>query len=227
MFMHIFINRLKLLLRDRADLFWTTIYPIILALFFFMAFSNLATAESFTIFPIGVVDNAEYRSPPYFTAALDAVSDEAAGEDKLFDVSLLSKDQADRDLSENRITGYILFDNGAHVVVKASGIQQTILKGFVDSYLQQSSAVQSIIAENPSVISHLNMEHTQLPIMEVRAARSDADQSVILFYGLISMAVLFGGFWGRRVIEDLQANLSPLGARMALRRFKAEGAHVL
>jgi ABC-2 type transport system permease protein len=74
----------------------------------------------------------------------------------------------------------------------------------------------SILAENPSAASQLNTERTQMPIREVSAARSDIDQSVILFYGLISMAVLFGGFWGRRVIEDLQANLSPLGARMAL-----------
>jgi ABC-2 type transport system permease protein len=216
MFVHIFTNRFKLLLRDRADLFWSTLYPIILSLFFLMAFSNLASAESFSSFPVGVVDNAEYRSQPYFTQALAAVSDEAGGEDKLFDVSLLSEEQAKEALDENRIAGYILFDNGAHVVVKSADIQQTILKSFVDSYLQQTSAVTSIIAENPSVVSRLDTDHTQIPIEEVSAGKSGADQSVIMYYGLISMAVMFGGFWGRREVEDIQADLSPLGARLGL-----------
>ena len=216
MFVHIFVSRLKLLLRDRADLFWSTLYPIILSLFFAMAFSNLANAESFSSFPIGVVDNVEYRSQPYFAQALAAVSYEAEGEGKLFDIALLSEEQAEEHLSENHIAGYILFDNGAHVVVKSSGIQQTILKGFVDSYLQQTSAVTSMIAENPSVVTHLNMEYSQISIRQLDTGTSGVDQSVIMFYGLISMAVLFGGFWGRREVEDIQADLSPLGARLGL-----------
>jgi ABC-2 type transport system permease protein len=214
MFVHIFTNRLKLLLRDRADLFWTTLYPIILALFFSMAFSNLSSAESFSSFPIGVVDNAEYRAQPYFAQALAAVSDDSAGEDKLFDVTLMTEEEAEASLSNNKIEGYILFDNGVRVVVKNSYTKQTILKSFVDSYLQQSSAVESIIAENPSALQNLNTDYGQLPIEQVSAGASGTDQSVIMFYGLISMAVLFGGFWGRREVEDIQANLSPLGARI-------------
>ncbi len=216
MFVHIFSNRLKLLLRDRADLFWTTLYPIILALFFSMAFSNLTNAESFSSFPIGVVDNEAYRSQPYFAQALSSVSDEAAEDEKLFDVVLMSEEEAEDQLNENNIAGYILFDDSAHIVVKASGIQQTILKSFVDSYLQQTSAVTFIIAENPAVITNLNTEHEQITIKQMGSDASEADQSVIMFYGLISMAVLFGGFWGRREVEDIQADISPLGARIGL-----------
>ncbi len=216
MFLHVFKNRFKLLLRDRADLFWTTLYPIILALFFSMAFSNLSNAESFSSFPIGVVDSAEYRSQPYFAEALASVSDEAEEEDKLFDVSLLSLEEAEEGLENNTIAGYILFEDGAHVVVKSSGIQQTILKSFMDSYLQYSSAVQTIITENPSALMNLNTDYEQTWIEPMQTDTGNNDQSVIMFYGLISMAVLFGGFWGRREVEDIQADISPLGARINL-----------
>ena len=216
MFVHIFTNRLRLLLRDRSDLFWTALYPIILALFYSLAFSNLASAESFSSFPIGVVDNEAYRSQPYFAQALASVSDEASEDDRLFYVSLLTEDEAESHLQQGLITGYVIFDNDARVVVKSSGIQQTILKSFVDSYLQQASAVGSIVAEDPSAAMHLNLDRGCAPVREVDAGTSGVDQSVVMFYGLISMAVLFGGFWGRREIEDIQADLSPLGARLGL-----------
>ena len=216
MFVHIFTNRLKLLLRDREDLFWTLLFPIILAVFFSMAFSNLMSAETFSSFPIAVVDNAEYRSQAYFAEALASVSDEAEAEEELFEVSLMSEEEAAEQLDAGNIAGYILFDGGAQVVVKASGIQQTILKSFVDSYLQQSSAVGSILELNPSAMANFNADIGEIPIEQVGTDSVEADQSVIMFYALISMAVLFGGFWGRREVEDIQADMSPLGARVNL-----------
>ena len=78
MFGHIFIYRLKTFLRDRADVFWTAVYPIVLAVFFSLAFSNMTSADGLKSFPVGVVDNAEYRSQTQFIEALESVSGTAA-----------------------------------------------------------------------------------------------------------------------------------------------------
>jgi ABC-2 type transport system permease protein len=215
MFAHIFKYSLKMHLRQRAELFWTLIYPLVLAVFFGMAFSNLSGADKFTSFPIGVVNNAEYKSQTYFISALKSVSDGASeAKDKLFDVTLMTKEQAEKSLNDNEIKGYILFENGTHVAVKSSGLDQTILKDFMDSYLAQSSAVKTIVSQNPAAGSSLKFGDAASFVKQASNSRAGGDSTVIMYYGLISMAVMFGGFWGRREVVDIQADMSPQGARI-------------
>ena len=45
MFFHIFKNRLKILLRKKSVIFWTMIFPIILATLFHLAFSDIQNDE--------------------------------------------------------------------------------------------------------------------------------------------------------------------------------------
>ena len=115
MFLHIYSNRLKCLLRDRGILFWTLLFPLVLSLFFNLAFSNLFNGTSFRSIPLAVVDNAEYRSEQAFQAALKAEDDGGdSSSDKLFRVSLMTQEDAAKSLSDGRVEGYILFDSGAH-----------------------------------------------------------------------------------------------------------------
>ncbi|SHI21018.1 ABC-2 type transport system permease protein [Sporobacter termitidis DSM 10068] len=230
MFGHIFINRFKLLVRDRPTVFWTLVYPLALATFFCLAFSNLYGGDAFKSIPIAVVDNAEYRSDTVFQAALDSVSDaNSASENPLFHVTVESREQADAGLKNNDIKGYILFDNGARVVVKSSDIDQTILKEFMDSYLQTASAYRTIAGVNPAALQSLASAGTRSYIENVTPAKAAVSNTLINYYALIAMAAMFGGFWGKKEVEDIQADLSPQGARMNLipvHKMKAFGSSV-
>lgn len=217
MFLHIFTNRFKCLIRDRQLVFWTLLYPLVLATLFGMAFANLSGGAGFAGIPIAVVDNAEYRSETAFQSVLDSVSDEnGAAADKLFHVTLATGSQAEDSLENNRIKGYILFENGAHVVVKDSGIEQTILKEFMDSYLQIGSAYASIILKNPDAARSISYDGTKTYLKDVAPGKTAPNSTVVYFYALIAMASLFGGFWGKKEVEDIQADLTPQGARMNL-----------
>ncbi|NLT13370.1 MAG: ABC transporter permease, partial [Clostridiales bacterium] len=143
MFGHIFKYRIKCLFGGRAEIFWTLIYPIVMAIFFSLAFSNLSNVGHFEPFEIAVVDNGEFRKDAIFRSVLDSVSDQNS-DDRLFNVVLTTKDDADARLEKNLIRGYILFDNGPRVVVKSTGMEQTILTEFMDSYLQTGSAYMTI-----------------------------------------------------------------------------------
>jgi ABC-2 type transport system permease protein len=217
MFGHIFRNRLKCIVRDKSLVFWTFVYPFILALFFSMAFSNLYSNDEFQRFPIAVVDNAEYRSETAFQTALEAVSGEG-GEDetRLFEVTLSTKDEAADMLEEGTVKGYILFNGGVHVVVRNSGIQQTILKSFVDHYLQVASAYRTIIASDPERAQSIIYDGQKEFLRNISPNDKPANSIVVNYYALISMAVLFGGFFGQKEVDDIQANLSARGARMNL-----------
>ncbi len=216
MFGHIFINRIKCLVRDREMIFWTFLFPLILASFFAVAFSNLAGADQFKSIPIAVVNNAEYRENAALQTALNAVSDaNPSARDPLFNISLVSGEQAEEDLKKDRIKGYILLDGSAHVVVKESGLDQTILKEFMDSTLQSASAFETIIQGNPAAAQNFKLEAGTY-LNEIAPGKTDPNGTLISFYALIAMTCLFGGYWGNQQIADHQANLSPQGARMNL-----------
>lgn len=215
MFAHIFVNRLKCLVRDKQMLFWTFLYPVLLGTLFCIAFSNLSGGgSSFTDIPIAVVNNAEYQSNAAFKSVLASVSGDASS-DKLFSVTTVQKKQAEESLKNGDIAGYILFEDGAHVVVKNSGINQTILKGFMDSYLQTGSAYSAVVKLNPAAAAGIQPSSGN-HITPVSPGKENADSMVIYYYALIAMACLFGGFWGAKEMEDIQAYLSPRGARVNL-----------
>ncbi|MNI64884.1 hypothetical protein D3C73_1203540 [compost metagenome] len=57
MFLNIFINRIKCLIRDKENVFWVLLFPIALATLFKLAIPDIANLVSFKTINIAVVDN--------------------------------------------------------------------------------------------------------------------------------------------------------------------------
>ena len=219
MFLHIYVNRLKCIVRDRQMMFWTLLFPIVLATLFNLAFANLSSADNFTKTKIAVVNNTAFKSDTNFRNVLNSVSNpnKVSSESDLFDVKYTSKTNAENLLENNSIEGYIYFDNGIKLAVKNSGIDQTIIKGFLDDYQQSVSTVTTILSKNPSAMQNgllSDISNRKEYLKEVSASRSAPDTSVNYFYTLIAMACLYGSFWGLKEVVAIQANLSSQGARV-------------
>ena len=217
MFRHIFLHRLKSSLRDRQMLFWTFLFPILLATFFGLAFSNLNSGEIFNSIPAAVIDNEAYRADQLLQTALQAASDPQRN-DRLFELQELTMVQADQALRDGKIIGYYVPGEILEVVVAEAGIRQTILKVFADEFLQVASTVQTIGELNPAAMMTIAERISQrLDLMrEEQAGRGGINDIVIYYYALIGMACLYGGFYGMREIIAVQANLSSQAARINL-----------
>lgn len=215
MFFHIFSARLKCLLRDRQLVFWTLLFPIILGVFFNMAFSNLNKEERFQAFPIAVVQSGAYQKNTDFKNVLESVS---KGDDRMFDLTVSdSKEAADKLLSENKIKGYITVGDEIGMTVKDSGLYENILKSFLDTYRHTVSSVTSIIKTDPTAVQRgvlNNLGKQENFTKEVPLTSANPDNTVNYFYSLIAMACMYGGFWGLKEITDIQANLSQRAARV-------------
>ncbi|MFT9076436.1 ABC transporter permease [Ethanoligenens sp.] len=218
MFAHIYTHRLKCQLRDRSNLFWSIIFPLVLATFFSMAFSNIGKSDMFSEIPIAVVNNPAYQQDTSFQQAIQSVgSKQANGTKALFKVQLLSQAQADDALKNNKIDGYILpsdSDENMQVIVKESNTGQTILKSFVDEYLQYTAAYKDIATQNPAAMRTAMQVKTQAFIRTVSLSKTTPKASVTYFYALIAMACMYGSFWGLREINAVQANQTMQGARV-------------
>ncbi len=213
MFTHIFYYRLKCIFNDRITLFWTLAFPLLLATFFNLAFSNLSSGEKFRPVTIAVVDNSAWQENKNFRQVMNEVSN---GEDRLFNLNVVSADEADKLLLDYEISGYILVDESISVVVNGSGMNQSIIKSFVDNYMQTFSAVDSIITEDPSnyqrIISSLGEKRNYIHTNALPGG--DPNNTVSYFYALIAMSCLYGGFKGMREINNIQANISHVAARV-------------
>ena len=213
MFAHIFIYRLKCLLRDKETIFWTLLFPLLLAVFFNIAFANLNKGEIFKAIDIAIVDDVNYQSNQYFKTALNEASQ---GDDKLFNLKVTSKDNADQLLNNNSIAGYIVVETPIKLVVNKSGFNQNIIKSFIDNYLQTVSAVDSILLTNPTKQQELlgGLGERQQYVTEISGTSAEPNNILNIFYTLIAMACFYGGFLGMRDVTDIQADISPLAARI-------------
>lgn len=214
MFAHIFIYRLKSLLRNHEGVFWTLAFPMILALFFNMAFMNLNSFEEFKTINIAVVESEQYRNDPYFKSALNEVS---YGDKRMFNVTVArSKEEADEMLDNNDIAGYIIVENPIKLIVKKSGIEQSIVKNFLDTYVQTKASIETVsknTAFTKGDVFALPYKNNNY-IKEVSPTDSPPNNVLNYFYTLIAMACFYGSFLGMSEVTNIQADLSTLAARI-------------
>jgi len=210
MFFHVFKYRLKILLQDKGTMFWTLMFPILLATFFYMAFGQLGALENFNPIDTAIVDTAGDEA---FMSLIETLS---TGEQRLFNVKTTSMDEALRLLSEEEVKGIIETGETLSLTVSQGGISQSILKTFIDSYSQTVSSINRIAAQNPeSLQTAMAILAEDLNFLEeLPISRANPDSTIIYFYSLIAMTCLFGGFMGMTEVNAVQANLSYHAARM-------------
>ena len=82
MFWHLFINKMKILLKNKAMLFWSLIFLFILGTFFHLALGNVGEAFEMEVIPIVIVDNQYYQEDVILKEVISSLSEE--NENKLF-----------------------------------------------------------------------------------------------------------------------------------------------
>lgn len=206
MFFHIYKYQLKLKFKDKISTFWTLAFPVILSILFNLAFSNLLEGEEFKKIDIAVV--SEFKESTNFHKALLNSG--------LFNVQGVTRNEADSLLSSNKIAGYVDEGDEISITLSESGINQSILKEFVDTYEQRSSTIENIVETNPQILqSNFLKEMTSMKVYTTEKPLSDSTNiAVIYFYTLIAMVTLLGANFGSDDIINIQASQSPRAARI-------------
>ena len=217
MFRHLFINKLRILLRDKALLFWTFAFPFILGTFFYLALGNINKSIELKVIPIAIVNNEYYKEDKILSEVIDSLSKE--GEYKLFDTKYTDLEEAKNLLNNSKIDGYILLNENSNpkMVVKGTGINQTIIKSVLDECYQMESVAIKMIDYNPEILYNgiLNNLYSNKEYV-VDDSREHIDFTVNYFFTLIATTCLYGSLIGLEVIKKSEANLSKEGARMCM-----------
>lgn len=213
MFGHLFKYRLKKLLRTKEMIFWTLAFPIILSIFFNLAFQNLDSSEGFDPIPAVVVTDDSDENHPFLKDVLKEVSE---GEDPLLILSEVPLDEAKALLDEGKIRGYITAENPICLHVKSSGFSQNILRLFLDNVNQRFAVVEDVTAHDPAALEAVfsAMEEERDFTREKEKTTAPPSQVLNYFYSLIAMACMYGAFFGADEVTDIQANISDRAARI-------------
>lgn len=211
--LHSFKYSILCALRNRSQLFWTLLFPIMLGTLFHFAFSSIIeTTESFSEIPVAIVTLAENETSDAF---IEMTRQLAEGDEALIVPQYTDEAQAEELLSNGDIDGIFYVNDEIRLVVATKGINSSILKTISDSYLQIFSTVSNIAQTRPDMINEV-IEKISGDIninQEIALSRGETDTFLNYFYSLIAMQCLFGSFMGLHRVINIQASLSPLAAR--------------
>lgn len=202
----IFKYSFKSLLKDKMALFWMLCFPLILATFFNLAFSNIMSNESFEKVKIAITTDD----------VMPEGLEEAMKESALFEISYTTETKAKELLSDKEITGYIKNSNELELVILGSGLNQSIAKVFLDNYIQISTTMFNIIDGNPQLIQTGFLENASFnnTFTEDAPASNSMNVIVIYYFALLAMTCLFSSISGCYATSLVQANQSTLAARI-------------
>lgn len=228
MFWHNFKYTVKTLLGDKMLIFWTFAFPVILGAFFYMAFSDIEDSEKLHVIDIAVVENTGFCESEMWKESLEALSDEASGE-QVFCTKYVSEEEAKRLLSEKEIAGYFMLADGEpQVTVASDGINETVLKYVVEEIYQTEEIVRNTAerriqqGEMPTAefYEQLSKEVMNLVDSENGGIRdisgANLSYTMIEFYTLIAMTCLYGGILGMVAVNQNLANMSSKGKRVSV-----------
>lgn len=213
MFVRLFIYRLCVLLRNRSLLFWTFAFPVVLGLLFNLAFGNLDEITALETSNVGIVSTDQEKSKQF-----EAVLKEIKNDDEvIFKSKELTKKEAQKQLSDDKISGYFEIDaKNIELFVSKSGTQQTVLKELLNQYLQNTDKVETLMASGAVQPQAITQALVQKNYVKDGNGTGNFNLKSFYFFTLVGMTVMYGFMWGLRNANDQQANQSPEGMRLCL-----------
>ena len=230
MFIHNFKYSLKALLRNKMLIFWTFAFPIILGTLFKVAFSNIENSEKLDIINIAIVQNEEFENNEAFKTSFEKLSDEN-NEDRLFNTQYTTKEEAKDLLNKGEIIGYMELKQDKPVLTfVTNGIDETVFKHVAEEIVQTSDIIKQLsqtqiqkqIASGNYIINYDEIYNKAIEMAKEdnvklkNISNSNLSYTMIEFYTLIAMTCLYGGMLSMVSINQILANMSNKGKRIAV-----------
>lgn len=210
-----FIYRIKMILRSKSAIFWCMVFPIFLGMLFYFMFGNIGSVEQYSEIPVGIVTKNMDMSGEMFVKLLKEVEmDDGMSMFKVTEYD--GKEEADKALEAEDIKGYITVESDYVLTVKKSDIYSSIIKIFIDQYMQNEALIESVAITHPdkvqNVVSSMFSEKVA-EVKEVPLAGQDKSPYTQYFYALLAMTCLIASSVGLENGLNIQADLSMVGAR--------------
>ena len=234
MFFNVFKGQLKLGFRNKSNIFWTLMFPIILGILFKVAFGDIYSAYELHSIDTAVVFETEDESiKENIKSFLEGLM---AGEDKkLLKITYTDAEKALEMLKDDsEANGVITVKEDGRLALSIwdNGVRSTIQGNIVTTYNQNADLIEKTMKESPEktaeVIERVSEQVSYINASDLGGANKDP--YVTYFYNLIAMTALFASLCSVRIGNSCQANMSSIGARTnssPMRRMTVQAACLL
>ncbi|MCR5639165.1 MAG: ABC transporter permease [Lachnospiraceae bacterium] len=231
MFFNIFINRMKINMRNKETIGWSLLFSLALGTLFYCAFNSIYKNAVNTVVRTAVVLDAESTVFGDMSEMLNTLQYDDGT--KILDIvetdyenALLLLENEDEEVA---VKGIIDFRNMEDIrlilpgtekengeIGASGGISESILSSIVSVFRQYSLIISETVKNNPKglgeVLKNLENETNEL-IANKSISGGNKDPYVSYFYSLITMMAMMAVMAGGAVVERGQADQSPEGAR--------------
>lgn len=217
---------LKILLRNKALIFWTFAFPIILGLFFNLAFQNIEKNEQLQVIDIAIINSNDYNNNKIVKESLNELT---KGKNKLFNIKVTNEKTSKDLLNNNKITGYLTFkEDQVNITVKNSGVEETVMKQVLEQIQSNSKIVNKTIekeiSNNIAAKKEINYEQIYQNAISLlnennikinNISNKNLSYTMIEYYTLIAMACLYGAMLSMFIINYQLPNMNSTGKRIS------------
>lgn len=233
MFIRDFLYMIKIMVRGKVTIFWTLVFPLLLATFMYMAFGNIYEQdEMFRNIKVAVVTEDEAANGLNYM--LDALSD---GDDALLAVTRMSESDAEKALADDEVEG-IIYTDDVRLTVAESTVNASILETVLSEYKQYEHALMDIYKDGNGLegdmsadgigfehymagasgvddMSELVAKLSDWKMYYTEKASTEGSQNIYnnYFYAIFAMSCLFASLSSIGMMNNLQANVSATGKR--------------
>lgn len=231
MFINNFKYSFKVLIRNKGLIFWTFAFPILLGLFFYLAFSDIENKENFKQIDIAVIENKEFQSDEFYKEAIKELSDKN-NSSRIFNTKYVSKKEAIEKLKDKKISGYLEFTNdNVNITVNSSGVNETIIKYIVSEFKSDRKIMNDLVrrevikSQNNSYDKIINYEEIYNNVIKIlnednvklnNISNKNLSYTMIEYYTLIAMACLYGSMLSMYITNFKLANMNSVGKRTSV-----------
>lgn len=215
MLFRLYITRLKCVFKNKENILWNYLLPIGLVTCYYFAFGNIWSASDFETIKIAYVQTSQEENeldPLNEALSMAEMTDGVP----MFDIEYCNRENASELLDKDDITAYIVSDEEPELYVKQNGINETILKSFLDSYNRVALTIKGILIEQPNALNEGLLDD----VMQYKSYVSEKEASVkpdpllIYYYALLAYVCIFAANRGLEEVTNIQANRSNRGARI-------------
>ncbi|MBE6160640.1 MAG: ABC transporter permease [Firmicutes bacterium] len=228
MFFHNLKYTLKTIFKNKLLIFWTFAFPIILGLFFNMAFSDIESDEKLKVFDIAVVNNENFKNNTLYKEIIEELS---SGKDKVFNVKYTSLEDSENLLKDDKIEGYLNFKSDTpNIIVKKSGINQTILKSVIEEIEIRKNVLNDVVEKQvkieiesgnydintEEIVNNILIRIDDEVVKFNNKSNSNLSYMTIEYYTLIAMACMYSAMIGLTAINQSLPNMGSIGKRSSI-----------
>lgn len=142
--MHQFYYQLLMLIRNKAIIFWSIAFPLLLGTLFYFTFGGISKAEWETV-PAAVVEQENNAMFSLFLEEMEKAGEKEAN--PMLELHYMTEEAAQTALESGEIDGIYYVAKVPSLIIRKNGIPASVLEGILTAYLQQESMMKELAYE--------------------------------------------------------------------------------